>query len=121
MTEVSMLRRSLCSLLLGVMMVALAGCASAERKAHDQREVALTDTLENYRKLIRWGSFEEASRYLKVRDGEAEVDMPVLARYKPWKVAHYNEVEVLIFEPSETRNTGNVVDNEFTAPNGVRI
>ena len=32
-----------------------------------------------------------------------------------------NEVEVLIFEPSETRNTGNVVDNEFTAPNGVRI
>ena len=32
-----------------------------------------------------------------------------------------NEVEVLIFEPSETRNTGNLVDNEFTAPNGVRI
>ena len=32
-----------------------------------------------------------------------------------------NEVEVLIFEPSETRNTGNVVANEFTAPNGVRI
>ena len=32
-----------------------------------------------------------------------------------------NEVEVLIFEPSETRNTGNVVDSEFTAPNGVRI
>ena len=32
-----------------------------------------------------------------------------------------DEVEVLMFEPAETRNTGNVVDNEFTAPNGVTI
>jgi mannose-6-phosphate isomerase-like protein (cupin superfamily) len=28
------------------------------------------------------------------------------------------EAEVLIFEPAETRNTGNVVDDVFTAPNG---
>ena len=31
------------------------------------------------------------------------------------------EVEVLLFEPAETRNTGNVVDETFTAPNGVRL
>jgi len=31
------------------------------------------------------------------------------------------EVEVLVFEPAETRNTGNVVDETFTAPNGVAI
>lgn len=31
------------------------------------------------------------------------------------------EAEVLIFEPAETRNTGNVLDQAFTAPNGVRI
>jgi len=30
-----------------------------------------------------------------------------------------NEAEVLVFEPAETRNTGNVVDEKFTAPNGV--
>ena len=29
------------------------------------------------------------------------------------------EAEVLLFEPSETRNTGNIVDETFTAPNGV--
>ena len=32
-----------------------------------------------------------------------------------------SEAEVLIFEPAQTRNTGDVVDLKFTAPNGVRI
>ena len=31
------------------------------------------------------------------------------------------EAEVLVFEPAATRNTGNVVDEKFTAPNGVVI
>ncbi|HXJ59685.1 MAG TPA: cupin domain-containing protein [Verrucomicrobiae bacterium] len=31
------------------------------------------------------------------------------------------EAEVLIFEPAETRNTGNMVDRTFTAPDGVVI
>jgi mannose-6-phosphate isomerase-like protein (cupin superfamily) len=31
------------------------------------------------------------------------------------------EVEVLIFEPQATRNTGNVADEHFTAPTGVKI
>jgi mannose-6-phosphate isomerase-like protein (cupin superfamily) len=31
------------------------------------------------------------------------------------------EAEVLVFEPAATRNTGNVVDEKFTAPNSVKI
>ena len=31
------------------------------------------------------------------------------------------EAEVLVFEPAQTRNTGNVVDKVFTAPNGVPL
>ncbi len=31
------------------------------------------------------------------------------------------EAEVLIFEPGATRNTGNIVDGHFTAPNGITI
>lgn len=31
------------------------------------------------------------------------------------------EVEVLIFEPAATRNTGTIEDATYTAPNGVRI
>jgi mannose-6-phosphate isomerase-like protein (cupin superfamily) len=31
------------------------------------------------------------------------------------------EAEILVFEPAKTRNTGNVVDGAYTAPNGVKI
>ena len=31
------------------------------------------------------------------------------------------EAEVLLFEPSATRNTGNIVDATFTAPTGVKV
>lgn len=31
------------------------------------------------------------------------------------------ETEVVLFEPAATRNTGNVSDNRFTAPSGVKI
>jgi mannose-6-phosphate isomerase-like protein (cupin superfamily) len=31
------------------------------------------------------------------------------------------EAEVLVFEPANTRNTGNIEDPLFTAPNGVEI
>lgn len=31
------------------------------------------------------------------------------------------ETEVLIFEPAATRNTGNIVDEKYTAPDGARI
>jgi mannose-6-phosphate isomerase-like protein (cupin superfamily) len=31
------------------------------------------------------------------------------------------EAEVLVFEPARTRNTGNIVDEKFTAPNDVRL
>jgi mannose-6-phosphate isomerase-like protein (cupin superfamily) len=31
------------------------------------------------------------------------------------------EAEIVVFEPAQTRNTGNIVDEMFTAPNGVKI
>jgi mannose-6-phosphate isomerase-like protein (cupin superfamily) len=31
------------------------------------------------------------------------------------------EAQVLLFEPAQTRNTGNIVDETFTAPNGVVV
>ena len=37
------------------------------------------------------------------------------------RTAADDEAEVLCFEPAGVRNTGNVVDAEFTAPNGVRV
>jgi len=45
----------------------------------------------------------------------------VVPRGVEHRTAADEEAEVLIFEPAETRNTGNVVDASFTAPRGVAI
>ena len=37
------------------------------------------------------------------------------------RTAADDEAEVLIFEPAEVRNTGNIVDEVFTAPQGATI
>jgi len=37
------------------------------------------------------------------------------------RTAAEEEAEVLCFEPAGVRNTGDVIDTEFTAPNGARI
>ncbi len=37
------------------------------------------------------------------------------------RTAADEEAEVLIFEPAEVRNTGNIVDATFTAQNGVQV
>lgn len=45
----------------------------------------------------------------------------VVPRGVEHRTAADEEAEVLLFEPVATRNTGNVQDAGFTAPNGVQI
>lgn len=45
----------------------------------------------------------------------------VVPRGVEHRTAADEEAEVLIFEPAEVRNTGNLVDDTYTAPQGVRI
>ena len=55
----------------------------------------------------------------KVRLGPGE--FCVVPRGVEHRTASEEEAEVLLFEPAETRNTGNVLDRTYTAPNGVVI
>ena len=45
----------------------------------------------------------------------------IVPRGMEHRTAADEEAEVVIFEPREVRNTGNVVDETFTAPMGVKI
>src|SRR5687767_8245460 len=45
----------------------------------------------------------------------------VVPRYLEHRTIADTEAEVLVFEPAHTRNTGNVVHETFTAPNGVTV
>ena len=62
-------------------------------------------------------AIELRDRTIQLREGE----LYVVARGVEHRTLAQTEAEILVFEPAATRNTGNVVDAEFTAPNGARI
>jgi mannose-6-phosphate isomerase-like protein (cupin superfamily) len=69
--------------------------------------------------LVLKGSFrlEFRNRTVDLSEGEFIV-VPRGVEHRP--VAD-EEVEVLLFEPANLKNTGNVEDKEFTAPIGERV
>lgn len=62
---------------------------------------------------------------IEFREGKtvtlAPGELCVVPRGVEHRTAADAEAEVLIFEPADTRNTGNVADDVFTAPAGVKI
>ncbi len=61
---------------------------------------------------------------LEFRDRAVEVgpgEFIIVPRGVEHRTVAAEEVEVLVFEPAATRNTGNIEDPDFTAPTGVRI
>lgn len=80
-----------------------------------------------------WHSHADAEEMFLVHRGRMRVEfqthvvelgegeLVVVPRGVVHRTAADEEAEVLIFEPAETRNTGDLEDPVFTAPNGVRI
>ena len=62
-------------------------------------------------------TIESRERRVTLNPGE----LCVVSRGTEHRTMADAETEVLVFEPAHTRNTGNVVDEAFTAPNGVVI
>jgi mannose-6-phosphate isomerase-like protein (cupin superfamily) len=61
---------------------------------------------------------------LEFRDGVVELgpgEFFIVPRGVEHRPVADEEVEVILFEPAATRNTGDVVDARLTAPNGVRL
>ena len=61
---------------------------------------------------------------VEFRDRAVELDagqMLVVPRGVEHRTAADEEAEVVVFEPANVRNTGNVEDPVFTAPNGVAV
>jgi mannose-6-phosphate isomerase-like protein (cupin superfamily) len=69
--------------------------------------------------LVWRGSFrvEFRDHIVELKQG----DLLVVDRGIEHRTVADEEVEVLIFEPRATRNTGNITDEHFTAPIGTKI
>jgi mannose-6-phosphate isomerase-like protein (cupin superfamily) len=62
-------------------------------------------------------AIEFRNRRVNLNEGE----MCVVPRGVEHRTLAKAEAEVLIFEPGNTRNTGNILDKKFTAPNRIVI
>jgi hypothetical protein len=70
------------TLLAALLLTALAGCGSMPLGKSD-RGIVLEAALNNYRKLIRWGYYDEAAKYLRSNDGQPiTADLKRAARYR---------------------------------------
>ncbi len=69
--------------------------------------------------LVWRGRFRVEFRDHVVEMGAGE--MVVVPRGVEHRTAADEEAEVLLFEPAGVRNTGNVEDDTYTAPQGVKI
>ena len=69
--------------------------------------------------LVWKGRFRVEFRDRIVEMGSGE--FIVVPRGVEHRTAADEEAEILIFEPAAVRNTGNVEDERFTAPNGARV
>jgi mannose-6-phosphate isomerase-like protein (cupin superfamily) len=61
---------------------------------------------------------------IEFRDRSVEIgpgECLVVPRGVEHRTVADEEAHVLLFEPAATRNTGNVQDETYTAPNGVRV
>jgi mannose-6-phosphate isomerase-like protein (cupin superfamily) len=61
---------------------------------------------------------------IEFRDRVADMgpgDLVVVPRGVEHRTAADEEAEILVFEPAEVLNTGNIVDETFTAPRGAKI
>ena len=86
-------RRNAClAILAGVAM--LAGCPMVKSPRDERRDKAFEQAITTYRKLIRWGYFEEASQYLKGKD--LLLEKPDFTAYARYKVSSYSTGEQLV-------------------------
>jgi len=80
-------------ILLSICLLLLTACGHFLTPKQERRQKALAVATETYRKLLRWGYYEEAAQYLK-GNGE-DVPQPDLARMAHYKISSYHASEEL--------------------------
>jgi len=64
-------------------MIALTACNPVKDLQHRESMTKLRAVVNTYRKLMRWGHFDQAAQYIKARDGsEMLPDLEEMSRYK---------------------------------------
>ena len=82
------MRITMIRLLLAMLLLATLAACGAIPLGKSDRATVLDAAINNYRKLIRWGYYDEAAKYLRTADGKPfAADLKNAARYR---VTNYN-------------------------------
>ncbi len=75
-------------------MVLLAACTRMPSIGRESRSNAFEAAVITYTKLIRWGYFEEAVKYLRAQDGaQIPYDLNKMARYRVTAYKNINQIQ----------------------------
>lgn len=69
-----------------------AGCASIVSPGEEKRGRALFEATDTYRKMVRWGQYEQAAQYLRGK-GEEKIESPDLERMQRYRVVGYHQAD----------------------------
>ena len=72
----------------------LVACNPVQRIKDRQQAADLDAATDTFRKLIRWGYYDQAAKYVRARDGSAET--PNIKQASRFKVTHYTVTSTLI-------------------------
>ena len=75
--------------------MALAGCNTVKNIQKRERLSQLEAEVNTYRKVMRWGHYEQAAQYRKNRDG-SPVEQPDFARMARYKVSSYTIADQIV-------------------------
>jgi len=86
--DISRASPGLAGILTMLLMACLVGCSSVPVVGKQGRATAFDTAVTNYSKMLRWGYFEEATGYLRTRDGETVA--PNLTQLARHRITSYN-------------------------------
>lgn len=93
------MRITMIRLLLAMLLLATLAACGAIPLGKSDRATVLDAAINNYRKLIRWGYYDEAAKYLRTADGKPfAADLKNAARYR---VTNYNVSSQMMADDSK--------------------
>lgn len=85
--------------LLMALLAVLTACNPVQRIKDRQQFDDLNAATDTFRKLIRWGYYDQAAKYVRARDGSAPA--PDLAEAARFKVTHYTVTNTLVSDDKQ--------------------
>ncbi len=92
-----------------LLVLLLSACAAIVTPGQQRRATALFEATDTYRKLMRWGQYQEAVPYLRARDG-TPLTPPDLTRMQGYRISGWQASEPQVNEAGDEARINVVIE-----------